>query len=175
MDPVVFDVGAHIGGYREQVMRFFPQARIHAFEPSKVHYEILMKKISEFNNITANNVGLGSRIEDRILYKDQDVTGLASLTQRDLDHIGKSFEKTESVQIVTLDDYLSDQEIPCTDLLKLDIEGHELDALNGAINTIKHRKITLIQFEFGGTNIDSRITFRDIHSFLRENDYQINL
>jgi hypothetical protein len=55
--------------------------------------------------------------------------------------------------------------------LKLDIEGHELKALNGATQMINSKKIDVIQFEFGGCNIDSRTYFQYFFYLLKDNYY----
>lgn len=57
------------------------------------------------------------------------------------------------------------------DLLKVDVEGHELDVLIGAGDFIQ--KIKLIQFEFGGTNIDTRNYFRDYFYFFKNNGFNL--
>ena len=48
-------------------------------------------------------------------------------------------------------------------VLKLDVEGHELDVLEGSMETLKN--IQIVQFEFGGTCIDSRKYFLDYWRF----------
>ena len=50
--------------------------------------------------------------------------------------------------------------------MKIDVEGHELDVLKGFGELIK--KVRLIQFEFGGTNIDSKTYLRDFWEFFFE-------
>ena len=47
--------------------------------------------------------------------------------------------------------------------MPIDVEGHELEVLNGCGASLKSTKI--IQFEFGGCNIDSRTFFRDFWKF----------
>ncbi|HIO21636.1 MAG TPA: FkbM family methyltransferase, partial [Nitrospirales bacterium] len=54
---------------------------------------------------------------------------------------------------------------------KIDIEGHELDALNGFGEALKH--IDVIQFEFGGCNIDTRTFFQDFWYFFTERGFDI--
>jgi hypothetical protein len=52
--------------------------------------------------------------------------------------------------------------------LKLDIEGHELNAIKGAKQMIADKKVDFIQFEFGGCNIDSRTYFQDFYYLLKD-------
>jgi hypothetical protein len=75
--------------------------------------------------------------------------------------------------MTTVDRYCTENEVAGIDLLKLDVEGHELDVLDGAAGMLSERRIRLIAFEFGGTNIDSRIFFREIYNRLREADMPV--
>ncbi len=53
----------------------------------------------------------------------------------------------------------------------MDVEGHEFDLLLGAVETIK--SVQLVQFEFGGSNIDTRTFFQDFWYFFQELDFEI--
>ena len=57
------------------------------------------------------------------------------------------------------------------DIFKLDIEGHEIDALKGVGEAINYIKI--IQFEFGGCNIDTKTYFRDLWFFFKEKNFDL--
>jgi hypothetical protein len=65
---------------------------------------------------------------------------------------------------------LQEKNVEKIHFLKLDIEGHELKALNGVKEMIGNRKIDFIQFEFGGCNIDSRTFFQDFFYLLKDNN-----
>ena len=86
---------------------------------------------------------------------------MASLLARNLAYRNIVMDKVEEVPLSTIDIYCSENNIKQIHFLKLDIEGNELNALNGAERMIKERRIQFIQFEFGGTNIDSRTYFKD--------------
>lgn len=58
----------------------------------------------------------------------------------------------ESIAIRRLDDVLSEEQIPVVRFWKLDVEGAEYDALLGAENYLKTRKIQTICFECHPTN-----------------------
>ncbi|MBU0568951.1 FkbM family methyltransferase [bacterium] len=53
--------------------------------------------------------------------------------------------------------------------IKIDTEGHEVAVLKGAQNLINHQLIGMIQFEYGGTFLDSRTTLRDVYNILSKN------
>jgi hypothetical protein len=55
--------------------------------------------------------------------------------------------------------------------LKIDVEGHELSVLRGASNSMQ--RIGCIQFEFGGTMVDSRTFMRDVMKFLGAYNFEI--
>ncbi|MGH9942027.1 MAG: FkbM family methyltransferase [Pyrinomonadaceae bacterium] len=75
-------------------------------------------------------------------------------------------DRREQIHLRTLSSFCEEQQIGHVDLLKLDVEGHELKVLEGARDLIGSRAINYIQFEFGGTDIDSRTFFRDFFYLL---------
>lgn len=106
-----------------------------------------------------------SNINSRsILYSNESGSGLGSLTKRKLDHFGIDFSVEENIELIRFDEYsvnnIIDKDI---DLLKIDVEGHELKVLEGVGEKIKNIKI--IQFEFGGCNIDTKTYFQDYWYF----------
>ena len=165
----VFDVGANIGNYSKSLSHLFgDKTIIHSFEPSKKTFEIYLETTSKTPNITPNNIGLGDFENKTILYSDLEGSGLASLYNRNLEHFGISMDKSEEITISTIDIYCNKNNIERIHFLKLDIEGHELNALKGAEKMINKNAIDFIQFEFGGCNLDSRTNFQDFFYLLKD-------
>lgn len=171
----IFDVGANKGqflGYAKERMRQTDYS-IHCFEPSLETFKELVSNSQGNDRIKLNNVGLGKENCEAVLHYNERGAEGASLTKRNLDHYGIHFDHSETVRLTTLDDYCLAHGIDHIHLLKLDIEGHELDALTGARNMITGHKIDVILFEFGGCNIDTRRFFRDFWHFFERTPMDI--
>ncbi len=166
------DIGGNIGDYSAGLRKHFPDAQIICFEPSKTNVSKLNNRFESDSNITVEPVGISNEAGSHILYSDVPGSGLGSLTKRNLDHFGRDFEIEETINTIRFDDYwnqsLSRSPI---DFLKLDIEGHEMDALHGCGDAIDH--IQIIQFEFGGSNIDTRTYFQDFWYFFQSHGFSL--
>ncbi len=167
---VFLDIGANEGFYSLEFSRRFPNISIYAFEPGSTAFSILKTKTHN-TRISCINRGIGEKATTLDLYYDFSGSGLASLSQRNLSHMNIDFNLKETISIVTLDEWLIDNKILEKVVIKMDIEGHEFFALKGASEALK-TKIQLIQFEFGGANIDSKTYFIDLWNLLNL-DYDI--
>jgi FkbM family methyltransferase len=162
-----FDVGANKGQFLKLLLDSFggSEFTVHSFEPGAETYQILLKNHPNAQQVKFNNCGIGSEQGNATLHYDRPGSGAASLTKRRLDHFNVDFDKSESVQIETIDGYCLKNNIDHIHLLKIDIEGHELDALAGASQMMEKQAIDVITFEFGGCNIDTRSFLQDFWYF----------
>jgi hypothetical protein len=92
--------------------------------------------------------------------------------RRDVGVPQTEYSKIE-VPKLTIDEYCTDCGIENVDLLKMDIEGHELQALKGAQNIISNQNVRVVTFEFGSANVNSRTYFRDFWEFFNDFGYQL--
>ena len=162
----IFDVGANKGQFLGLILdNIKGDFSVHCFEPGRQTFKIMAESFQKDTRIRLNNRGIGKEKGEAVLYFDSEGSGLASLTQRRLDHLGIDFNKSEKIEITTIDDYCLENAINHIHLLKIDIEGHELDALAGARRMLAAKAIDIITFEFGGCNIDTRTFFRDFWYF----------
>ena len=168
----LIDAGANKGAYSELLINNLYNYELILFEPNKENYELLLEKFKKNNKVTIENLGLSDKSTETTLYSDTKGSGMASLSKRNLEHFNKSFEIEEKIKVIKFYDYwisnLNKKEI---DLLKLDIEGHEMFALKGCEDMVKN--IKLIQFEFGGCNIDSKTYFQDFWYYFQKNNFDI--
>ncbi len=168
-NPVLFDVGANRGSYSRKALEVNGSTRIHAFEPNYKMFEIVQQKFINFENVILNNCALGESNMKGMLFVPDSKDSLGSVHKR---RVFSEEVEIQTIRIQTLDTYISENGIEGIDLLKLDVEGHELSVLKGALQTIGSKAIRNIQFEFGGCNIDSRTFFRDFWELLFT-DYNI--
>jgi len=171
----IFDIGANKGQFLRLTLSNVPakDSTIHCFEPGHETYKELAVNAVNLPNVTLNNFAIGKENTQAILHFDQAGSGLASLTKRRLDHFQVSFDETETIEIETIDRYCKANGIDRINLLKIDIEGHELDALAGARGMFENRMIDLVTFEFGGGNIDTKTYFQDFWYFFAELDMKL--
>ena len=157
------DVGANKGQYGLEFKKKFPAATIHSFEPSKMAFLNLKKNAKDFDNWNVHNFGFGSKNSEEKLFFDMPGNETSSLIKQ-VEIYGESDSKNyELVKIITIKEFLDSNPHIQPNVLKLDVEGYELQCLLGAEKYIT--KFKLIQFEFGEINIDSRTYFKDYWNY----------
>lgn len=169
---LAIDVGAHQGDYAAELRRWQPSLEIHLFEPSSAHRQTLANRFAQDGGVVQVPAALAAQSGAATLYADRPGSGLASLTRRQLGHLGISFNSTESVQTLRFEDYWKRQlHGRPIDLVKIDVEGHELQVLQGFGAALACTRV--VQFEFGGTHIDTRTFFRDFWFFFDERGFDL--
>ena len=161
----IFDVGANVGKYVRLVREHVDEGwyEVHCFEPSESARELLVQVVGDDEDVVVHDFALGKEEGEGMLYADKLGSGMASMTKRKLDHFGMTMGVKERIAIQTLDRYCESMNIEWIDLLKLDVEGHEMDVLEGAKGMLCGGKVGVIAFEFGGCNIDTRSYFQDFY------------
>jgi len=160
---IVFDVGANIGEWTQTVLRLYPDATVHCFEPCQDTF--LTLKTNNFpGSVILNNFGLGSKKETKDLYiSDHDSTINSVYLRKDLSE--KNDYKKEKISLDSLDDYCAAAGLDKIDFLKIDVEGNEFEVLLGAKRMLAENKIRMIQLEYGGTYIEARRFLKDIFDY----------
>lgn len=124
---VFIDCGSYTGWTAAQFAKL--GCKVYSFEMNKVNFE-LAKAMANKYNFTVENLGLG--------YYPHQAQYINCKGASRIDPNG-----TETAQIVTLDDYVREKNLPRVDFIKMDVEGSELDVLKGAGITIATYKPTL--------------------------------
>ncbi len=169
---IVFDVGANVGQFAKMAAHEISSANmIYSFEPSGKTYlalQDIIKANKLESQVVAYNIGFGSVEASLTLYSSEISSTIASLYNQANPLREFKNEYKEVVKIETIDQFCTVNFVSRIDYLKLDIEGHEYQALLGAVDMLSNNKVSFIQFEFGECQIDSKTFFRNIYNLLKD-------
>jgi len=140
VDSSAVDVGAHIGSFVSLLYRFAPEGSHVAFEPSREKSQWLRRN---FPGVVVHELAVGDVAGCGIFEENIENPGFSRLRDEGSDPITNA---GYDVTVCRLDDVLG--HLDRMDLLKLDIEGHELRALKGGMNIIRRLKPAIV-FECG--------------------------
>jgi len=174
----VFDVGANVGELSLLFSRFIGSGTVHAFEASARVYASLTAVLSATGrrNVIANNVAMSDRSGTvRLHCYEGAYQSWNSLARRPLEQYGIDVQSThhEDVPASTVDEYCRTHGIAQIDLLKVDVEGAELQVLQGAAGMLASRRVGCVTFEFGQTTFDMGNTPRQLQELLHAHGYAI--
>ncbi len=112
------DGGGYVGDTLPTIIKQFPDfKKIYCIEPNNLHIGIAKRNFAQYENIEFINCGLGSK---------KQFSNLEETTQNNCSH------DYQAVDIDTIDNLIHEK----IDFIKMDIEGAEQDAIEGAKNTI---------------------------------------
>jgi len=172
---VIFDVGANVGDYTRMALREARAARcpieVYAFEPCLRNCEILRRNFTADSNVRISSVAVADKREQRSLYSERPGSSQASLVKRSTLKLADLEEVR--VPAIRLDEFMTTENITRLDILKLDIEGAELAALQGLGDRLEASVVELIQFEYGGTALDAGTTLKNFYQLLIERGYAV--
>lgn len=169
---VVIDVGANVGNYAEDVLKYNPNIKLYAFEPHPKTYKKLIEK-SEKLNFEAINKGCADEIGKLKFYDyaSNDGSEHATLLAGVFENIYHKDTIVYEVDVTTLDNFIQDRKIQKVDLLKIDTEGFEYNVLKGLEQSLKANKIKAIHFEFNSMNIIGKVFMKDFINLLPQYNF----
>jgi FkbM family methyltransferase len=141
---VVLDVGANRGEWTEQVLRDCPSAHVHAFEPVPATYALLEGRFAANGRVDTHNVALTEPGIDTLrMWVEHETGSMSSATAAPRPNSAEV-----RVPCLTGDQFLAQHELSHVDLLKIDVEGHEMQVLDGFAAALGAGVIDVVQFEF---------------------------
>jgi FkbM family methyltransferase len=183
---IVFDLGSNFAYYTERMSRMVGETgKVYAFEPIPFTYAVfamIIKKL-KLKNVISYKKGVSNKnevVQFRVPKTNIGTfnTGMAHISNRNnnLDTADNEYdytkEETFDCEIVALDDFFNSN-MPGLSFIKIDIEGAELFALQGAKNLLaKYNPAILI--EINPVFLEGfKLTQENVVSFINENGYEI--
>ena len=174
---VIFDVGANLGLYSLLAAEANPKAHIHAFEPMP---EILARlqahlELNGIDNVKVNALGVGSHDGKAVLRDCRGSNGVNDGMNFIIDSQIPTQESDRLVPLIPLDDYCQQHGLDRIDLIKMDIEGGEYEALIGAQRLLQTQRIGCLFIELAEWAASrSGHSTGEIKTLLAENGYQLH-
>ena len=164
---IVIDSGTNIGQFLPYFVDILCDGRIIAFEPSPYCTQWVQECLAVNPNLPIELIskGLGREAEYLRLEKTEEAHGLWGQLSHDRSDSGKE------VEVTTLTGALHQRDISEVSLWKLDVEGHELEALKGAEELLAEGKIRAIYVELRAENRREDVAYLEKHGY---SAYMIN-
>jgi FkbM family methyltransferase len=121
---VIFDVGANIGAATVYFALNYKEATIYSFEPTTINFDLLVLNTSHYKNIQVFQKGLFNNNQIEKIYFNPENPERNSLNNQ-----WAQSDTYEEIELIRLDDFLSENKIDKIDLLKIDTEGCEIQIL----------------------------------------------
>lgn len=152
------DVGAHLGAMLSRMLRHAPHGRHFAFE-ALPHKAAWLR--AKFPQVAVHEVALSREPGERVFYFNRDASGFSGLVPA-----RNGVHKKITVATATLDGVLEDADR--LDFVKIDVEGAELDVLQGGCATLgRCRPFILFECAFGSNRRHGRMP-ADVHAYLTD-------
>lgn len=130
----IFDAGANIGTWTLLAKSFFSDAIVHAFEPLQVHIEKFKENTKQLSGVHIHPFCLGNENANSVINISSfsDSSSILDATPLEFEQFGIKKSSEEQVSVKRLDNLITDGVLPLPDIIKLDVQGFELEILKGA-------------------------------------------
>jgi len=160
----IVDVGASDGRWTKPALPLFPDARFLLIEPLDQH-EAALKALAQQEDRLSYFQGLVGRESGTVRFMQHGYQS-SVLGTRD----GTDFGETKELSMFTLDEVIRERQFPAPEIIKLDIEGCELEALHGATEALRSAvmvqvEVSLIPFKKDLPLMDDVVGFMAVQGF----------
>jgi FkbM family methyltransferase len=169
----VLDVGANAGRFATMINKILPGVKIYSFEPIKDCFEILKQLEKSNHNLKTFNFALGNKSGEQTIFKNEFLpsSSLLSMAESHKNIFPYTREsKPETINIKTLDSISDEIEFLSRVLLKVDVQGFELEVLKGAKESLKSIEIIIIETSYLEL-YESQPLFDDVYTFLKNSGF----
>lgn len=138
---IAVDIGAHKGGYLYWMKKSVQQGSVYAFEPQVKLYQYLNSVHQNTDRLTIENLGLSDQLGEVQFYIPKTATGDSPGAR--INSLQDTVYDQTTIQTTTLDAYFLERNIHPR-FIKIDVEGHEKQVIQGGLNLLQTAKPSLL-------------------------------
>jgi FkbM family methyltransferase len=174
---VVFDIGANIGAHTLGIAQSAgPQGHVFAFEPSDFAFDKLCRNLALNPDLAARTspqqILLAASSSDRSEPEIYASWPLQSASEVHPKHRGR-LVSTARATVDTLDSFVARKKMDRLNLIKMDVDGHELPVLQGALETLRRFRPTLVMEMSPYIHAEHNHSFADFVALLKSLNYSL--
>jgi FkbM family methyltransferase len=173
---VIYDIGANIGTWTCLAKSLFPAAQVEAFEPLAQHFEKFREwTIAWPADVRRHACALGpaERTATMHVMDFSDASSLLALNAEGASEFKIRPTAEQSVPVFPLDVLVAREKLAPPDLIKLDVQGYELEVLRGAEASLRSARAVLCEVSFREFYAGQPL-FADVLAFLRERGFALH-
>ncbi|MCG2717273.1 MAG: FkbM family methyltransferase [Nanoarchaeota archaeon] len=167
-DKVIVDAGANEGYYTLKIKQNNPKCRVLAIEPNPLAFKILKKNINtnKLKNVQLINKMLGHKCGKTSFELVDEISAIGSRNIQKRPWLEESRIKKIIVWGITLCKLCQEYELKTIDILKLDVEGDEMEILISAKNFVRNIRKIVVEYH-------SKELRKELIKFLTKNDFKL--
>jgi FkbM family methyltransferase len=167
----IFDVGANEGDWTVLAAELMPGCEVHAFEVVPETFTRLARRVGGMPTVHANECGLSSSDGSITIHLGETSDTATACRIAGMPFHDRYYSRQVEGRTMTGAEYLERHGIDCVDLLKIDVEGMDLQVIRGFGDRL--RDVRVIQFEYGIFNIASHDLLSDFYRHLHEHGFKV--
>ena len=145
----VYDIGANMGLYSIEFSKIVgSDGKVFSFEPSSINFKKLSDNVNNISNIKSINYAVGREISKLFISQGLDDIGATSKLNESNNGVGNW------VDVTTIDDLI--KSLPIPNAIKIDVEGFEINVLEGARKTLLNPELKVVGVEIHSTILDEQ-------------------
>jgi len=190
---IIFDVGCYRGVFFKGILNQLTknevnQCKVYLFDINK-NVKFYIKDFLKLKNIFYNEVAISNKIGKAEYHYNSffEASGssLSTIYKDDKLWVNSRklilkflFQKTKNyihykVPTITLDSFIEKKKIKKIDILKIDIDGSEMDVIEGLKKSLKNNKIKILLTEINETNKKYNLKEKKVINFLKKYDFKL--
>ena len=173
-DMIIFDIGSNIGTWTLLAKAVLPYAVIHACEPLKIHTDKFRLSCQALADVHLHEYCAGNQnaFGNINISSYSDASSLLASTPLEFKDFHITKEREEKVEIKKISDLIRQGELPVPDIIKLDVQGFELEVLKGIGHYLNSVRYVICEVSFKEYYYDQP-QFLDIANYLALNNLKV--